>query len=139
MRCLIGCAALHAKFSPTLPSSSVPEPPRQNTVKRPSHPVPTGMRDWLPRQARRRAVVSDRILRSLELFGYQRVEVPPFEYADVLERGFANVEPETGKIAALRSDVTPQIARLVTTRFAEGPWPARLCYQASVMRRRHER
>jgi ATP phosphoribosyltransferase regulatory subunit len=104
------------------------------------------MRDWLPRQARRRAIVSDRIARSLELFGYQRVEVPPFEYADVLEKGFANVEaavrfvePETGKIAALRSDVTPQIARLVSSRFAAGPWPARFCYQASVMRRRHER
>jgi ATP phosphoribosyltransferase regulatory subunit len=104
------------------------------------------MRDWLPQQARRRAIVSDRIMASLELFGYQRVEVPPFEYADVLEKGFANVEaavrfvePETGKIAALRSDVTPQIARLVTSRFPAGPWPARLCYQASVMRRRHER
>lgn len=104
------------------------------------------MRDWLPRQARRRAVVSERIMSSLELFGYQRVEVPPFEYAEVLEKGFGNsdeslrfVEPETGKIAALRSDVTPQIARLISTRFADGPWPARLCYQASVMRRRRER
>ncbi len=83
---------------------------------------------------------------NLELFGYQRVEVPPFEYSDVLEKGFANaddafrfVEPETGKIAALRSDVTPQIARLIASRFADGPWPARLCYQASVMRRRRER
>jgi ATP phosphoribosyltransferase regulatory subunit len=104
------------------------------------------MRDWLPRQARRRAITSDRIMASLSLFGYQPVEVPPFEYADVLEKGFANVEaavrfvePETGKIAALRSDVTPQIARLVTSRFSTGPWPARLSYQASVMRRRHER
>jgi ATP phosphoribosyltransferase regulatory subunit len=104
------------------------------------------MRDWLPRQARRRALASDRIMGSLELFGYQRVEVPPFEYADVLEKGFVNVEaavrfvePETGKIAALRSDVTPQIARLAASRYPNGPWPARLCYQASVMRRRHER
>jgi ATP phosphoribosyltransferase regulatory subunit len=104
------------------------------------------MRDWLPRQARQRAKTSDRMMANLELFGYQRVEVPPFEYTDVLERGFANVEaavrfvePETGKIAALRSDVTPQIARLVTSRFSAGPWPARLSYQASVMRRRHER
>ncbi len=104
------------------------------------------MRDWLPRQARRRSLVSEQVLTRLELFGYQRVEVPPFEYADVLERGFGNsaealrfVEPETGKIAALRSDVTPQIARLVSTRYPDGPWPARLCYRASVMRRRRER
>jgi ATP phosphoribosyltransferase regulatory subunit len=104
------------------------------------------MRDWLPRQARRRARVSERVLSSLELFGYQRVELPLFEYTDVLERGFGTteealcfVEAETGKIAALRSDVTPQIARLVSTRHAEGPWPARLSYQASVLRRRRER
>jgi ATP phosphoribosyltransferase regulatory subunit len=104
------------------------------------------MRDWLPRQAQRRARVSERMLSSLELFGYQRVELPLFEYTDVLERGFGNaeealcfVEPETGKITALRSDVTPQIARLVSTRHADGPWPARLSYQASVLRRRRER
>ncbi|MEY2932491.1 MAG: hypothetical protein RL033_3240 [Pseudomonadota bacterium] len=104
------------------------------------------MRDWLPRQARRRARVSERVLSSLELFGYQRVELPLFEYTDVLERGFGNaeealcfVEPETGKITALRSDVTPQIARLVSTRHSDGPWPARLSYQASVLRRRRER
>jgi len=113
---------------------------------RPSHPLPSGMRDWLPRQARRRARVSERALSSLELFGYQRVELPLFEYSEVLERGFGNaeealcfVEPETGKITALRSDVTPQIARLVSTRHADGPWPARLSYQASVLRRRRER
>ena len=104
------------------------------------------MRDWLPRQARRRARVSERVLSSLELFGYQRVELPLFEYADVLERGFGNtedalcfVEPESGKITALRSDVTPQIARLISTRHPDGPWPARLSYQASVLRRRRER
>jgi len=104
------------------------------------------MRDWLPRQARRRARVSESVLSSLELFGYQRVELPLFEYTDVLQRGFGNaeealcfVEPESGKIIALRSDVTPQIARLVSTRHADGPWPARLSYQASVLRRRRER
>jgi len=104
------------------------------------------MRDWLPRQTQRRARVSERVLSSLDAFGYQRVEVPLFEYADVLERGFGNpeeavcfVEPETGKIAALRSDVTPQIARLISTRHPQGPWPVRLGYLASVMRRRRER
>ncbi len=117
------------------------------------HRVPAGMRDWLPREARRRSLVSQRLMRNLELFGYQRVSVPPFEYAAVWQDashesgghgGEADgvmrfVEPESGKVVALRSDVTPQIARLVTTRFAGGPWPARLCYQATVMRRRRER
>src|SRR5690606_15499346 len=49
------------------------------------------------------------------------------------------VEPETGEVGALRPDMTPQVARLVTTRLSEAPMPARLCYQGSVLRRRRER
>jgi ATP phosphoribosyltransferase regulatory subunit len=35
--------------------------------------------------------------------------------------------------------MTAQIARVVATRLAEAPVPARLCYEGSVLRRRHER
>lgn len=82
---------------------------------------------------------------SFELFGYQRVWLPLFEYASVLERGHVAVgalrfvEPESGEVVALRSDMTPQIARVVATRYPKAPLPARLCYQGSVLRRRRER
>lgn len=109
--------------------------------------LPAGMRDWLPQQARRRARVTARVMKSLELFGYDRVGVPPFEYVEVVgsspgggdAQSLRFVEPESGELVALRSDVTPQIARLVASRMADGPWPARLSYQAAVMRRRQER
>lgn len=109
--------------------------------------LPTGMRDWLPRQARRRARVTARVMRSLEEFGYDRVGVPPFEYVDVVgatssggdDQSLRFVEPESGELVALRSDVTPQIARMVASRMGGGPWPARFSYQATVMRRRQER
>lgn len=85
-------------------------------------------------------------MRSFELFGYSRVWLPTFEYASVLERtpsgvggALRFVEPESGEVVALRADMTPQIARVVSTRFRNAPLPARLCYQGSVLRRRRER
>lgn len=112
------------------------------------HPLPAGMRDLLPSEAHRQAALSQRVMASLEVFGYQRVVVPVFEYADVLERGLGSlapdavlrfVEPESGEVVALRPDLTPQIARVLATRLADHPPPARLCYLGSVLRRRRER
>jgi ATP phosphoribosyltransferase regulatory subunit len=88
------------------------------------------------------------VLGAFELHGYERVTLPVFEYASVLERGMGSldaaevlrfVEPESGEVVALRPDMTPQIARLVATRLADAPGPARLCYDGSVLRRRRER
>jgi ATP phosphoribosyltransferase regulatory subunit len=49
------------------------------------------------------------------------------------------VEPESGEVAALRPDVTPQIARMIATRLQERPPPYRLCYEGTVLRRRSGR
>ena len=106
------------------------------------------MRDLLPREAERQALLSGRVMAAFDLHGYQVVSVPAFEYADVLERGLGSldpnevlrfVEPETGEVVALRPDMTPQVARLLATRLLDVPSPARLCYRGSVLRRRRER
>jgi ATP phosphoribosyltransferase regulatory subunit len=104
------------------------------------------MRDLLPPKARLQSRVGSRMMRSFELFGYERVWLPTFEYADVLQRTNSGVgsalrfvEPDSGEIVALRADMTPQIARVVSTRYKNAPLPARLCYQGSVLRRRRER
>lgn len=113
-----------------------------------NHPLPDGMRDLLPGEAHDQSELRRRVLERFELFGYQRVSVPAFEYAEVLEKGLGSldpgdvlrfVEPETGRVVALRPDMTPQVARLIATRLADAPWPARLCYEGSVLRRRRER
>lgn len=106
------------------------------------------MRDRLPEDARIESELGGRLLGCFELYGYERVNAPAFEYADVLVRGLGAlepqevlrfVEPETGEVVALRPDMTPQVARLLATRLAEAPSPARLCYQGSVLRRPRER
>jgi len=102
----------------------------------------------LPPVARRQGELARRITRCFELHGYEIVTLPVFEYAEVLERGLGAlesdevlrfVEPESGEVVALRPDMTPQIARILATRLADLPSPARLCYHGSVMRRRRER
>lgn len=110
------------------------------------NPLPQGMRDVLPPRARLQSRVGARIMKSFELFGYGRVWLPTFEYASVLERtpsgvggALRFVEPETGEVVALRADMTPQVARVVSTRFAARSLPVRMCYQGSVLRRRRER
>ncbi len=113
-----------------------------------AHPLPAGMRDLLPEESRALSALGRRLMGSFELFGYQRVTVPVFEYAAVLERGLGAldprevlrfVEPESGEVVALRPDMTPQIARLVATRLSDAPGPARLAYEGSVVRLRRER
>ena len=37
-------------------------------------------------------------------------------------------------MVALRPDITPQIARLIATRYRDQPGPVRLCYEGTVVR-----
>jgi ATP phosphoribosyltransferase regulatory subunit len=106
------------------------------------------MRDLLPEEARSRRALARRVLDRFALAGYALVTPPAFEFADVLERGLGTldpaevlrfVEPESGEVAALRPDVTPQIARMIATRLHERPPPFRLSYEGTVLRRRSGR
>jgi ATP phosphoribosyltransferase regulatory subunit len=110
--------------------------------------TPKGMGDLLPPEAAARRDLSMRVLRSFELAGYELVTPPVFEHAEVLERGngalenrdlLRFVEPESGEVAVLRPDITPQIARIVATRLADRPPPFRLCYEGRVFRRQRGR
>jgi ATP phosphoribosyltransferase regulatory subunit len=106
------------------------------------------MRDLLPEETRSRRAVARRVLDRFALYGYALVTPPVFEFAEVLERGLGTldpaevlrfVEPESGEVAALRPDMTPQIARMIATRLHDRPPPYRLCYEGTVMRRRSRR
>jgi ATP phosphoribosyltransferase regulatory subunit len=106
------------------------------------------MRDLLPPEAAARAWLGSKLTDLFHRWGYDLVTTPPFEHAEVLERGLETVdrrdllrfvEPETGEVALLRPDITPQIARIVATRLADRPSPWRLCYSGSVIRQRRGR
>jgi ATP phosphoribosyltransferase regulatory subunit len=112
------------------------------------HPLPAGMRDLLPEEAAARRGLARQVLDAVSLHGYDLVTLPVFEFAEVLERGLGTldpadvlrfVEPESGEIAALRPDMTPQIARVIATRLRDRPPPVRLAYEGTVVRRRSGR
>lgn len=109
---------------------------------------PAGMRDLLAPESLARRARSRAIVALLGRHGYELVTTPPFEHAEVLERGLGAVdrrdllrfvEPESGEVALLRPDITPQIARVVATRLRDRPAPWRLCYDGTVIRRRRGR
>jgi ATP phosphoribosyltransferase regulatory subunit len=106
------------------------------------------MGDLLPPEAAARRSLSLRVLRTFELHGYQLVTPPVFEHADVVQRGndalesrdlLRFVEPESGEVAVLRPDITPQVARIVATHLADRPPPFRLCYEGRIFRRQRGR
>lgn len=109
------------------------------------HPLPVGMHDLLPEDTASQRALARALLESAALFGYALVRTPPFELAEVLERGLEAldpdgvirfVEPDTGALVALRPDMTPQIARMIATRLRDRPPPHRLAYEGTVLRRR---
>jgi ATP phosphoribosyltransferase regulatory subunit len=106
------------------------------------------MRDVLHPESAAVGALAATVGRVFEGHGYDLVTTPPFEHAEVLERGLSTldrrdlvrfVEPETGEVALLRPDITPQIARIVATRLSGRPPPHRLRYHGTVVRRRHSR
>lgn len=112
------------------------------------HPLPAGMRDLLPEEAAHRKALSRTLLERFALFGYRLVTPPAFELAEVVQRGLGAaaasevlrfIEPESGEVAVLRPDMTPQIARIIATRMRDHAPPFRLAYEGTVVRRRSGR
>jgi len=103
------------------------------------------MRDLLPEEAASRRAISRSVIESFALHGYRLVTPPAFEFASVIERGLGTlaaadvlrfIEPESGEVAVLRPDMTPQVARIIATRMKGRPAPFRLSYEGTVVRRR---
>ncbi|EDM80697.1 ATP phosphoribosyltransferase regulatory subunit [Plesiocystis pacifica SIR-1] len=115
------------------------------------NPLPIGARDLLPTTSRRRRSNRERLLRVFEGWGYREITPPLLEYfevharglsADMAERCVRFIEAGTGDVVALRSDVTPQIARVIAQRVGgevEAGDQVRLCYAATSVRLPHGR
>jgi ATP phosphoribosyltransferase regulatory subunit len=105
--------------------------------------LPTGVKIYLPDEAYRLRSLQERLMGVFRLWGFREVMTPTYEFFDVLaigtdealqERMFKFVDRETGRMLALRADVTPQIARIAATRLRDRPMPYRLAYRTNVFR-----
>src|SRR5262247_3789742 len=105
--------------------------------------LPKGVKIYLPDEAAVKRVVEERLLGVFRRWGYRELVTPAYEYFDVLSKGtdhdlqermFKMVDRESGRLLALRADITPQIARIVATRMRDDAKPLRLCYLTNVFR-----
>jgi ATP phosphoribosyltransferase regulatory subunit len=105
--------------------------------------LPTGVKIYLPDEAVRLRSLQERFMSVFRLWGYREVMTPTFEFFDVIALGtdvavqegmFKFIDHQTGRMLALRADVTPQIARIAATRLRDRPKPYRLAYRTNVFR-----
>lgn len=105
--------------------------------------IPKGVRGLSPPEAARLRWVEKTLLSVFHRWGFREILTPTFEYLEVFAHGtgdgdqgktFKFVDRQTGLLLALRSDLTPQVARMVAATMQHHPLPLRLAYSASVFR-----
>lgn len=129
---------------PAAPHGSSPDRREATSIRRRS--LPRGSRDLLPQAARRRGALTQSLLGCFADWGYAQVHTPAIEYYDVLAAGLSDAErkrcvrfiaADTQDVVALRSDLTPQIARMLAEHRGS-VWPSgaciRVCYAGDVVR-----
>ena len=105
--------------------------------------LPTGLRDLLPPEADAEAALAEALLARFAAQGYERVKPPFVEFEEGLLSGagagladqtFRLMDPVSHRMMAVRSDLTPQIARIAASRLARSPRPLRLSYAGEILR-----
>lgn len=109
--------------------------------------TPEGIEDLLPSQAEKLEIYRQAILAEFKLSGYAMVLPPIAEFTDSLLTGTGRklaldtcrfTDYESGRMMGVRADMTPQVARIVSTRIK----PAgieRLCYVGEVLKSRNNK
>jgi ATP phosphoribosyltransferase regulatory subunit len=105
--------------------------------------LPAGLSDVLAPGAEFEAAVLEQLLGWFSGYGYDRVSPPLIEFeenflagigAGLTEQTFRIMDPESQKMMAVRTDITPQVARIAAVRLAKAPRPLRLSYAGQVLR-----
>ena len=105
--------------------------------------LPAGLRDLLPPEAETEASAVEAVMAVFAVHGYQRVKPPMLEFEDGLLSGsggamadqvFRLMDPDTHRMMAIRADITPQVARIASTRLQGAPRPLRLSYAGQCLR-----
>src|SRR5262250_1405872 len=105
--------------------------------------LPKGAKIYLPDEAAQKRCVEAELWSVFRKWGYREIVTSAYEYFDVLaqgtdqelqERMFKMVDRESGRLLALRADVTPQIARIVASRMRDEAKPLRLAHVSNVFR-----
>ncbi len=107
--------------------------------------LPAGLRDLLPPEAETEAAAVEVVMGVFAAHGYERIKPPLLEFEDGLVAGsgsamadqiFRLMDPDSHRMMGVRPDMTPQVARIATTRLGTAPRPLRLSYAGQCLRMR---
>lgn len=104
--------------------------------------TPEGVRDFNIKETSKKIELQNRIGSVFHRYGFRDIQTPTFEYYDVFnhERGTVDIREmykffdRDGNILALRPDITPSIARYVSTYYKNEENPVRVCYVGNTFR-----
>lgn len=105
--------------------------------------LPAGLADMLPPEAAAEAKVSETLMKVFTSNGYLSVQPPLIEFEEHLLEGagealsskmFRVMDPASHRMMGIRTDMTPQVARIATTRLKQDVRPLRLSYCGQVLR-----
>ncbi len=105
--------------------------------------TPVGFRDILPAECSIKNEIINRVRAEFEGYGYDAVESPSLEYIEVFsDQNRGGTDPKLmykyfdreGATLAMRSDMTPGIARIAATAFSDKELPLRLYYVGNTFK-----
>ncbi len=102
--------------------------------------TPEGVRDIYGIEYQKKLILEERLQKVLHMYGYHDVQTPMFEYFDVFGKEIGTLPSKElykffdkeGNTLVLRPDITPSIARVVTTVFEAENIPVRVCYKGNT-------
>lgn len=102
--------------------------------------TPEGVRDIYGKEYARKLETEERIRRQFNLYGYQDIQTPTFEFFDVFSREIGTTPSKElykffdkeGNTLVLRPDFTPSMARCAAKYFMDENVPIRFCYAGNT-------
>lgn len=104
--------------------------------------IPEGVRDYVWEEAYIKGNIEEKIRNIFKSYSYNLIETPTFEYIDVFTLDKESYQDpkiykwmnRQGEVVALRSDMTPAIARVIATQNSKALLPQRYHYVSNSFR-----
>ena len=102
--------------------------------------TPEGVRDLYGKEYAAKLVLQDKVMKSIQLYGYENIQTPTFEFFDVFSEEIGTTRSrelykffdKDGNTLVLRPDFTPSMARCAAKYFMEQNVPIRFCYSGNT-------
>lgn len=102
--------------------------------------TPEGVRDIIGEECRQKQALQQRLQSVFDLYGYEHIETPAFEYFEVFSREVGTVPSRDlykffdreGNTLVLRPDLTPSVSRACAAFYHPEQEPVSLCYTGNT-------